>query len=55
MPFTLLRPNDIAEALDKKCMAELNLLDLSPTFDVIDHKRNLPYPGSPLLDQFFSE
>jgi len=29
---------DIAEALDRKCMAALVLLDLSAAFDVIDHK-----------------
>ena len=28
----------IAEALDRKCMAALVLLDLSAAFDVIDHK-----------------
>jgi len=30
--------HDIAEALDRKCMAALVLLDLSAAFDVIDHK-----------------
>jgi len=30
--------HDIAEALDRKCMAALVLLDLSVAFDVIDHK-----------------
>ncbi|KAK2140999.1 hypothetical protein LSH36_1186g01028 [Paralvinella palmiformis] len=30
--------HDIAEALDRKCMASLVLFDLSPAFDIIDHK-----------------
>ena len=30
--------HDIAEALDRKCMAALVLLDLCAAFDVIDHK-----------------
>ena len=30
--------HDIAEALDRKCLAALVLLDLSAAFDVIDHK-----------------
>ena len=30
--------HDIAEALDRKCMAPLVLLDLSAAFGVIDHK-----------------
>jgi len=33
-----LKSADIAEALDRKCMAALVLLDLSAAFDIIDHK-----------------
>ena len=36
---TLLKVHhDFDEALDRKCLAALNLLDLSAAFDVIDHK-----------------
>ena len=50
---------DIVEALDRKCMAALVLLDLSTAFDVIDHNAPWAFVWSnrkcPLLDQILSE
>ena len=36
--------HDIAEALDRKCMVALVLLDLSAAFDVIDHAKHWHTP-----------